>query len=179
MLYKALEDVGCMILPADGYHFRRDELTPEMMWRRGAPDTFDAQGLVRDLQRLRNGNEARILFPGFEHADGDPRPNQHEFVRAKHRVVICEGLYLLHKANGFESIDSLLDWTLFVDAPLDTCLDRLKERNRCIPGYEDDVVKLCRRIDSVDRVNAEIVQETRRRANFIVPVDEVLALQKQ
>ena len=176
MLQKALQDVGCVILPMDGYHYPRQTLSDDQVWRRGAPDTFDAAACVRDLRRVRDGNEPRVTLPGFSHAHGDPQPNQHVFVRSQHAVVLCEGLYLLHTAHGFESLstgpDALMDWTMFVDAPLDVCVQRLKQRNQCIPGYPSPE-SVAQRVDLVDRINAELVQQTMHRAQVIVPVEEL------
>jgi len=97
------------IVPHNGYHYPLEYLRtfpePEdMIYRRGAPDTFHAQALIRDLLRIRDGDEEVITTPGFDHAEGDPQPDKHNFDRNVHSVVICEGLYLLHDADGWEGI---------------------------------------------------------------------------
>ena len=86
-----------IIMPHDGYHIPMAELrklpnSADAIYRRGAPDTFDPASLKRDLNRIRNGNEARVSVPGFDHAKGDPEPGQHTFLRQQHKIVICEGL---------------------------------------------------------------------------------------
>ena len=60
LLANALETLGleCMIMPHDGYHYPLETLqtfphAEDAIYRRGAPDTFDAQALLRDLQRIR------------------------------------------------------------------------------------------------------------------------------
>ena len=168
-----LQDVGCTLLPADGYHYYKTDLESrenalDLLWRRGAPDTFDAAALYRDLKNIREGkDEECILIPGFDHAHGDPMPNVHCFNRFEHRVVVCEGLYLLHDGDGFEKVRELFDMTIFVDASIDRCMDRLKIRNRCIPGYTVDEIE--HRVDVVDRINAETVQHSAARAHLVVP----------
>lgn len=183
-LRTTLDDLGCLVFPMNGYHYTRQELAEkpngkDLLWRRGAPDTFDSKRMVEDLRRIRNGKEARIALPGFCHSEGDPRPDQHEFIRHQHKVVICEGLYLLHDADGFEDIATgpspLLDLALFVDAPMDNSMERLKRRNRGIPGLESpELVE--KRVESVDRVNAEIVQRSSHRADVVVPIEDMLFL---
>ena len=94
--------VSCIVLPMDGYHFSIAQLKAmenpaDVIYRRGAPDTFDANTLQKDLSRIRNEDEKEVFIPGFDHEVGDPNPNEHVFKRSIHKVVIIEGLYLLHE----------------------------------------------------------------------------------
>jgi len=122
----------------DGFHLPLQALAErpnaaDMIYRRGAPDTFDPAGLARELSRIAYGDEPTVSIPGFDHAQGDPVPEQHTFEREQHQIVICEGIYLLHDDHGWESIKSFFDWTLYIDADVDACIERLKERNKVIP----------------------------------------------
>lgn len=170
-----LQDVGCALLPADGYHYSKHHLEAQpngidLLWRRGAPDTFDAAALLHDLQSIRRGcsdDDECIWIPGFDHAAGDPTPAAHCFDPHQHRVVICEGLYLLHDADGFDAVRDLFDLTIFVDASVDQCMDRLKIRNQCIPGYTKE--EIAHRVNVVDRVNAYTVHRSANRADLVVP----------
>ena len=119
VLGQELSDLGCVVMPFDGYHYPRQHLlglpnAKDALYRRGAPDTFDSAGLMRDLMRIRDGNEPLITVPGFDHATADPEPDEHVFVRSQHKVVICEGLYLLHDQDGWEKISSCFDFSIFV-----------------------------------------------------------------
>lgn len=162
----------CLCMPFDGYHYSLAELknhasADDLIWRRGAPDTFDAAKLEADLHRIRWGDEEAIHLPGFDHAKGDPEPSRHCFRRRQHEIVITEGLYLLHDQDGWEHVRDCFDLTIFVDVDADLCLKRLKRRNRAIPGYTADEIAL--RVDTVDRVNAETVaRSSRRRADWVV-----------
>ena len=60
----------------------------------------------------------------------------------------------------------LFDFHIFVDADLDKCIDRLKQRNKCIPGYTAEEIE--KRCDKVDRANAILVQQSRIGADKIV-----------
>ena len=98
--------ISCIVLPMDGYHFSIAQLkameNPEdVIYRRGAPDTFDANSLRNDLSKIRLGDEKEVCIPGFDHEIGDPNPNEHIFNRNSHQVVIIEGLYLLHEDEKF------------------------------------------------------------------------------
>jgi pantothenate kinase len=155
----------------DGYHYSIADLqkmdNPEdKIYRRGAPDTFDAAGLKRDLGRIRNGDEEIVSMPGFDHAKGDPEPDAHAFLRNEHKIVICEGLYLVHDDDGWEGISSLFDVTIFISSDVDVCIDRLKIRNKCIPGYTPEEIEF--RCDAVDRVNANTVMRSINHADVVV-----------
>jgi Phosphoribulokinase / Uridine kinase family len=175
-----------MVMPMDGFHLPLSKLkefpnAEDAIYRRGAPDTFDTTALKHALARIASGAEPRVAIPGFDHAVGDPTPDQHTFQRDEHRIVLCEGLYLLHDDDGWEDIKSFFDWTIYIDADVDLCVDRVKERNKCIPvsstsaiwhsyigirsggsnmfvasflqGYTPEEIEI--RCDRVDRVNAE------------------------
>ena len=160
-----------VVLPMDGYHHALHVLrslpdADDLIYRRGAPDTFDAAALVRDLCAVRDGTSEQVLLPGFDHAEGDPRADQHAFVRATHRVVIVEGLYLLHTSHGWADACALFDLRVFIEADVEVCVERLKVRNRCIPGYTPEEIDA--RCDAVDRVNAQLVAGDKCRADLVV-----------
>jgi len=164
-----------VVMPFDGYHYpletlkNNKELFPnsdDAVYRRGAPDTFDVCALKKDLGRIRNGDESVIDIPGFDHAEGDPKLNQHTFDRTKHNIVITEGLYLLNDDPEWESVRDYFDYCIFVHSDIDRCMARLKERNKVIPGYTEEEIVV--RVDAVDRVNAETVMKSKGRANVVV-----------
>jgi len=158
-----------IVMPMDGYHYSLKQLEEEFqnpvdaIYRRGAPDTFDPASLYKDLERIVNGNEAKVSIPGFDHARGDPEPNQHTFDRKKHKIVICEGIYVMHDGDGWDDIKQFLDYSIYIVADIDQCIGRLKERNKCIPGYSPEEIDI--RCDAVDRVNAQLVERSRKYAN--------------
>ena len=71
-------------------------------------------------------------LPGFSHAVGNPVPAQHTFLRDRHRVVIVEGLYLLHQGQGWdrEQFTKLLDLSVYIRYTFGTaCKDVFYIRN--------------------------------------------------
>lgn len=160
----------CMIMPFDGYHIPIDDLkklsnADDAIYRRGAPDTFDASTLKRDLLRIKEGDENMINFPDFDHAKGDPEPDKLQFMRQHHSVVVCEGLYLLHDEDQWD-LDECFDFSIFIESDVDTAMNRLKVRNQCIPGYSPEEIEF--RVDAVDRVNAHTVNRSKDRASLVV-----------
>lgn len=162
---------GCFVLPFDGYHIPIDDLkkmpnSADLIYRRGAPDTFDTERLAADIDRIRDSTDELIKIPGFDHSNGDPEPEAHQFRRSLHKIVMCEGLYLLHDDPKWDSLKKRFDMSIFVEANVDLCVERLKIRNLCIPGYTEE--EIIARVDVVDRVNAETVERSKKYATITV-----------
>lgn len=51
-----------------------------------------------------------------------------------------EGLYLLSEEWD---VKEMFDVTIFIDADIDKCMERLKIRNKVIPGYTEEEVRNC------------------------------------
>ena len=125
------DDDHAIVMPMDGYHIPLQQLADsdnaaDLIYRRGAPDTFDPAALFEKLNEIAYGDAETVTLPGFDHAQGDPVPNQHTFTRSKNKVVIVEGIYLLHDSDGWDVMKRLFDWTIYIDADVDTCIERLK-----------------------------------------------------
>lgn len=162
-------NISNLIIPMDGYHYSLSDLrgfdnSQDMIYRRGAPDTFDAINLKKDLAKIKDHQE--VFVPDFDHAVGDPIPHSFKFEPSSHSVVICEGLYLLHEGGNWKGTRDLFDLTVFIKADIEKCIDRLKVRNLCIPGYSKEEILI--RCDRVDRQNAIVVLESMSKADIIV-----------
>jgi pantothenate kinase len=138
----------------------------DLIYRRGAPDTFHPERLAADIDRIRDSTDELIKIPGFDHSSGDPEPDAHQFRRSLHKIVLCEGLYLLHDDPKWDSLKKRFDMSIFVEANVDLCVERLKIRNLCIPGYTEE--EIIARVDAVDRINAETVERSKKYATITV-----------
>jgi pantothenate kinase len=156
-------------LGMDGFHFTKAELRQfsnpaEAFARRGAPWTFDTTALQQRLHMLRAmPGLADILWPGFEHAVGDPVEGAY-MVPASARLVIVEGLYLLHQADGWGAISQLFDERWYLDTPLETAMERLALRHMRAWGMTRDEAE--HRIATSDGLNAELVRDSARFADW-------------
>jgi len=163
---------SCLVAPMDGFHVPMAALrarpdADDAIYRRGAPDTFDPAALLKYLQAIRNAEGPdELTLPGFDHAVGDPTPGGVVFKRQTHKVVIVEGLYLLHDSDGFQAIKDVFDWSIYINTDIEVCVARVKERNKVIPGYTAAEIDV--RTERVDRANAVIVQRSASRADRVV-----------
>lgn len=160
------------LIPMDGYHQTKAQLAArpdakDATYRRGAPDTFDPAALKAALSLVVDPDgPADVFFPGFDHAVGDPCPDEHKFSRAQHDFAIVEGIYLLHDKHGFEGTHEFFDLTVYLERDIDKAVAQLKIRNRCIPGYTPEEIDV--RCEVVDRKNAETVQLSKRRSSLCI-----------
>ena len=165
---------GSMLsLGMDGFHLTRAALArfPDpaaALARRGAPWTFDPQALATALQAARDLPLARgpqeVCWPGFEHGVGDPVPDA-VAVASSVRLVMVEGLYLLHRADGW-NLGGLLDECWFLDVDTNTALERLTARHMAAWGLTSAQAEA--RVAANDRHNLEIVLQGRHRADWLV-----------
>ena len=152
-----------LALGMDGFHLTKAALrqfpNPEEAFaRRGAPWTFDAAALQQRLEELRaSAGRSDVSWPGFEHALGDPVEDALT-VPASTRLVIVEGLYLLHRAGGWEMISECFDERWYLDIPLEIALERLALRHMQAWGITRDAAD--HRIATSDRLNADLVRDT-------------------
>ncbi len=158
-----------MALGMDGFHLTQAELRrfpdPELAFaRRGAPWTFDMEALHERLDSLREGAGRRaVSWPGFEHDVGDPVPGAYT-IPASTRLVIVEGLYLLHQANGWRAVSRCFDERWYLDTPLEVALERLAHRHMQAWGMSRAEAE--HRITTNDRPNAELVLQSRNCADW-------------
>jgi len=130
----------------------------------GAPDTFDVDGYVALLRRLRSQTGATIYAPvfdrGVEASIGSAVP-----VFAETPLVITEGNYLLVTDDGWDEVGGCLDevWYIEVEAPVRG--QRLVLRRQ---SYGELVSDAEAWVAAVDERNAALVEPTRSQADLIV-----------
>lgn len=159
-----------MALGMDGFHLTRAQLRcgpdpAEALARRGAPWTFDPQALAQRLAALRAASlaadAAPQTWPAFAHGVGDPVADAIHVPSAV-RLVLLEGLYLLHDTDGWD-LRSGMDACWFLDVPMGLALERLAARHQAAWGITRD--EAMARIARNDRFNAETVWRSRSRAD--------------
>ena len=123
--YKAI------VVGMDGYHLPRTALDAEGLRRRGAPWTFDADGVVGLVEQLKQSTYRSmpdILAPSFDHAVKDPVADDVTIDR-RINVVLLEGNYLLLKDEPWSRIGELVDETWLVKCDPGVARERLAKRH--------------------------------------------------
>ncbi len=160
-----------MALGMDGFHLTKAELSrmpnpAEAFARRGALWTFDPAALHARLLRVRNAaGHAAVPWPGFQHDIGDPIEGA-EIVLPTVRIILVEGIYLLHNDQAWQPICQFFDERWYFDTPPAVAMERLVQRHMRAWGYTREVAQ--HRIDTSDRLNAEIVARSRDLADWLL-----------
>jgi pantothenate kinase len=161
-------------LSMDGFHLNKAALArfPDpvaALQRRGSPWTFDPVGLADKLQQLRKMSYQTSTWPAFEHGVGDPVDDAIT-IASETKLIIVEGLYLLHREHGWNApaanIADLLDECWYLDTSMDVSMGRLVKRHMASWGFSRE--QASDRLAMNDRLNAEIVLQSRVRADWFI-----------
>ncbi|KAJ2487762.1 hypothetical protein IWW37_005108 [Coemansia sp. RSA 2050] len=156
-----------VVVPMDGFHLARAHLLamedPEQaLQRRGAPWTFDAEGFVAAVKRIRSDDTSKIVrVPAFDHAAGDPVPDAIA-VRPQHRIVLVEGLYAHVSEEPWAQVGLALADELWWIQPADAKAnyERLALRH-VAAGLARDRERAEERIAKNDALNGAYAEKTR------------------
>jgi pantothenate kinase len=159
-----------IVVPMDGFHLAGREL--ERLGRadrKGAPDTFDVDGYVNLLARVRCATST-VYAPEFRRDLEEPIAGAIA-IEAHHTTVITEGNYLLLEGGGWERVRPLLDECWYVECDEFARVTRLIERH-VAHGRSPDAAR--RWVEHTDEPNARLIEATRPRADRVVGVDDVI-----
>jgi pantothenate kinase len=114
----ALGATTAALLPMDGFHLSNERLVElGLRDRKGAPETFDAEGYVAMLRRVRAAFHTVVLVPSFDRLAEGVVPDGIT-IPAGVPLIVAEGNYLLLDEPPWRQIRELLDeaWYLRADA---------------------------------------------------------------
>ena len=141
------------VVPMDGFHYADVELVRRgLRERKGAPDTFDAEGYAALVRRVRAG-EADVVAPAFERDLEQPLAGA--IAVPATGLVVTEGNYLLLDEPRWAAVRAQLDvvWHVRVDDDLRRA--RLLARHVAFGKSEAQARAW---IDHVDEPNAAAVE---------------------
>jgi fructokinase len=154
-----------VLVPMDGFHFSNDTLISlGRRGRKGAWDTFDADGYVHLLRRLRNQEEETVYAPDFDR-DVDESIGSALPVHRDVPLVVTEGNYLLSDLGGWAGAGPLLDECWYLQADDSTRLRRLTYRHQQ-HGMSHEQAETWAR--TTDQDNAELIMKTLPRADLVI-----------
>lgn len=156
-----------VVVGMDGYHLAQAEL--ERLGRadrKGAPDTFDAEGYVALVRRIRvqRPGSPVVYAPHFDRHLEEPIGSAVP-VPADTPVVLTEGNYLLLPEDPWQRLRRLLDEIWYVEVDDGDRRARLLARHLA-HGRPPEVAAAF--AEGSDQRNAELVARTRGRADLVV-----------
>ena len=163
------DDLGdrARVVGMDGFHLAQAELARlGRADRKGALDTFDGDGYVALLRRLRAADEDVVYAPVFRREIEEP-VNAAVAVPREVPLVVTEGNYLLVDEGPWAAVRGLLDEAWYVVQDEATRVRLLIARHVAF-GKAPDVAREW--VLRSDERNAELVATTRPRADALVRI---------
>jgi pantothenate kinase len=149
------------VAPLDGFHLPNTTLdTRGLRAVKGAPETFNCEGFVRLLARVRAVDQP-ILWPAFHRELDEPTPDEIA-IPPETKLVVVEGNYLLLQRPCWRDVRPLLDDVWYVDAPPELLRRRLIERAVAFGRTEEEAT---RHVDDSDMPNGRLVAATKDQAS--------------
>lgn len=157
---------GAVLVGMDGFHLAGTALeTLGRVDRKGAPDTFDGEGYVALLRRIRSLRPGETVWaPQFRREIEDAVAAVVR-VTTEARLVVTEGNYLLLDEPPWSAVRGLLDECWYVDTCDEVRRARLQARHE---HYGRDPVEARGRTFGSDERNAVLVAASRDRADLRV-----------
>lgn len=144
------------LVPMDGFHLDNRILEARgLLSRKGAPETFDAEGFLTLIQRLKAGVD--VVVPVFDRSR-DIAIAGASVVPADIEIVVAEGNYLMFDEAPWRGLAEFWDLAVFLDASEDVLRDRLVARWRV---YGLDPAAALTRAEANDLPNARRILDRR------------------
>lgn len=155
------------LVPMDGFHRPHAELVAAgTAAAKGAPHTFDAEGFVALLKRLKRAEDA-VSVPSYSREIEDVVPDA--FLIAQNvPILVVEGSYLLLADAAWQPVTELLDYAAYIDVSREVVRARLMKRHAEHGLFSDE--RNQHHIETVDLKNFDLVAQSRNRADLIMRI---------
>jgi pantothenate kinase len=157
--------VPAALVPMDGFHLA--DVALQRLGRRGrkgAIETFDADGYLALLHRLRTDRRRTVWAPGFARDLEQPIAGSIG-IEPEARIVVTEGNYLLTDVPPWPDVRAELTETWYVELDEPTRRERLLARH---VEFGKTPGEAARWISIVDDPNALLIAATRDKADLVV-----------
>ncbi|WP_410811842.1 nucleoside/nucleotide kinase family protein [Micromonospora sp. 067-2] len=157
------------LVPMDGFHLAQSQLLRlGRAERKGAADTFDANGYVSLLRRLRRLEPTSVYAPEFRRDVEEPVAGAIE-VPPSVRLVVTEGNYLLLPDDPWQEVRQLVHEIWFLDLDAEVRQRRLTARHEAFGRSPEEARAWA---SGSDEANAALVSGTAERADLVVRLPE-------
>jgi pantothenate kinase len=154
-----------VVVPLDGFHLADVELARRgLIDRKGAPETFDAEGYAALLARIRARPKHVVMAPMFERDLEQPIAGAIP-VPPEAGLVIAEGNYLLDDDAHWHGVRTNLDAVWHVVTEDWLRLERLVARH-LESGKSPETAQAW--VERVDQPNAHLIEASRFRADLVI-----------
>lgn len=160
-----VEELGSeqvVIISEDSYYKCWNDLSPEQREKINYdhPDAFDHELMCFHLHELHADKTVHI--PIYDYTT---HTRSHETRRiGPHAIIVLEGILLLEESK----IRALLDISIFMDTPLDTCLIRRLRRD--VSERERDLASVLAQYENTVRpMYQQFIEPCKRYADIIIP----------
>lgn len=173
-LVRTLGPQLAVLVPMDGYHLANEVLDAlGRHERKGAPDTFDADGYVALIRRLKDqpnaaaiGRDQIVYAPRFVRRIEEPIGSSIP-VPSSVPLVVTEGNYLLVDEPPWSDLAWLLDEVWYLCPPDAKRIEWLIQRHQ---HYGRSPEEAHDRAHGSDQRNAELIERTAFRGDYLVHV---------
>ena len=159
---KAKSDLA-QIFPMDGFHRKNSELQRSgLISVKGAPETFDVEGYLLILKRIKLGEN--LEAPIYSRKTHDVIDNALP-IEPHHKIIITEGNYLFADMEGWCEIKDIIDLKIYIESEKEVCEKRLLERHMRGGKTEAEALE---KIKKVDMENYDLIDQTKKYADEVI-----------
>lgn len=147
----------------DGFHLAQRVLDARGDGpRKGAIDTFDADGFLAALRRVREERDTTVWWPEFRRDLEEPVAGALE-IAPGHQLVIVDGNFLLATQSPWHRVGGLLTETWFLDADPAARRERLTRRYVRY-GFSPEAAHA--KTTGIDEATSALIRSTADRADL-------------
>ena len=155
---------NAVVVPMDGFHLDNIILEERnLMPLKGSPQSFDADGYVNFIFRLKD-NQETVLAPIFDRERDLSRAGAIEVTETV-EIILTEGNYLLLEQSPWNQLGKNFDSTVFLDVPSEILRERLVKRWLNQGLSFDEAVN---RAESNDLINASLVNNSSGKSDLAI-----------
>ena len=161
-------------LSMDGFHHKEAYLTTHytqinglktlLKQVKGKPETFDLEGLKRQIQAL-HINEA-VAWPIYNRTLHDVAE---ETIEVDADIILLEGNYLLLDTDGWRDLKDFADFTVFLEAPIDILRERIIERKLKGGHVKEEAIA---HYERADLPNHHLIMKQSQKTDWVLFLNE-------